>query len=380
VITCTFSASAVAGARTPGPQPEPPAPPAPVEVHSTQPAAEPKIFRDIPSPADIFSTKASTVSTNMLITAIVVLLLLISSALFNQTVEENRKEIEGMFRGVVTPFRRAFGVVRRGTHIIYAGPPWMDRVIGPFLVLSLTGLIYGFLEPGFGFNQRSAVVFMSLVISGGIVTYVYDGGKAIVNRRQGVPSAVRLYPAALGIAIVSVALCRLVDFQPGIVFGFIASAVVIGRAQRSNRQEGLVILWPTLAMLVVSLGAWVLASPLGDFANNHPNSMWASLPESAAIAIFVVGLEGLFCVLLPLRFMDGEAFWRWNKYAWLAVYGVVAFLFWQIMFNREEAYFDALRQTKAVGALGVFAAYLVVTVGTWAYFRVREERHGAHPA
>ncbi|MCC6382026.1 MAG: hypothetical protein IT304_05920 [Dehalococcoidia bacterium] len=339
--------------------------------------ARPKIFAGVPSITSVF-TRPAAVSTNIALTAVVVLALLLSSALFNTAIDENRHAVHAMTTKYLGGLVGAFGFVGAGWVAVSAGRAWMDRVVGPAVVLLLTGFIYGFLEPGFGWNQRSIVLFLSLVASGGLVTYLYEGGEALMTRRTfRVNAGVRLYPASIGIAVLSVALCRAVDFQPGIVFGFIASSVLLQPATFSERESGRVLVLPALALLAASIGAWLLVVPLRDFSTAH-DGVWSALPESMAVAVFVVGLEGLFCTMVPLQFMDGKRLWEWNRVIWAGIFGVTAFLFWQILFNREEAYFNGLQHTRAVGAIGVFAVYVAVTVGTWAYFRYRNP-HGEAP-
>ncbi len=386
VVTCTAYYSAVAGAVTSGaaaatPTPEPPAAAEPkVEPPPQSEAARPKILRTVPTFGDVISGSPKAAGANFLLTLVVVLLLLISSGLFNQTVEENRDDIEGFFERFASPVVALVAIFGRVWSRAAGGSSGVSRVAAPIGVLMLTGLIYGFLEPGFGFNSKSVVVFASLVVGGGVVTYLYEGGEAwITRRRLGLDAGVRLYPASIVIAVVSVALCRAVGFQPGIVFGFIASSVLLVPATVSRRDSGGVLIWPALALLAVSLGAWLLVAPLREISEGQ-SGILAALPESIAVAVFIVGMEGLFCTMIPLRFMDGKRLWDWNKWVWLAVFVSVSFLFFHILFYREEAYFDALRNTKVVGAGAVFTAYLAVTFGTWGFFNIRNRGEGGRPA
>ena len=384
VVTCTAYYSAVAGALTAAPVATPSPAPEVAEPKVEPPpqidAARPAILRTVPTFDDVIFGSPKAAGANFVLTLIVVLLLLISSGLFNQAVEENRDEIEGFFDRFAGPVVATVGIFGRVWNRTAGGSSGVSRLAGPIGVLMLTGLIYGFLEPGFGFNSKSVVVFTSLVVSGGIVTYLYEGGEAwLTRRRLGLSAGVRLYPASIAIAVASVALCRAVGFQPGIVFGFIASSVLLVPATVSKRDSGSVLIWPALALLAVSLGAWLLVAPLRDLSAGH-SGILAALPESIAVAIFIVGMEGLFCTMIPLRFMDGKRLWDWNKWVWLAVFVSVSFLFFHILFYREEAYFDALRNTKVIGAGAVFVAYLLVTFGTWGFFSIRNRGEGGEAA
>lgn len=383
VVTCTAYYTAVAGAITsapvPTPSPEPPAAEEPKVAPRPQ-TDRPSIIRNVPSFGDFLNSSPKAASSNLALTLGVVLLLLISSGLFNQTVEENRDDIEGFFERFAAPLVAVVAFLGRTWKRVGSGSSRFRRIAVPIGVLMLTGLIYGNLEPGFGFNSKSVVVFTSLVVSGGVVTYLYEGGEAwLTRRRLGLQAGVRLYPASIMIAVVSVALCRAVGFQPGIVFGFIASSVLLVPANVTKKDSGSVLIWPALSLLAVSLGAWMLVGPLRDLGEGH-DGILAALPESIAVAVFIVGMEGLFCTMVPLKFMDGKRLWDWNKWVWLAVYVSVAYLFFHILFYQEEAYFDALRNTKVIGAGAIFGAYLLVTFGTWGFFLVRNRGEGGHPA
>lgn len=378
-ITCTANYSLVAGAVAPGPTPTPEAAP---ELPKIEPPtidrARPAIIRNVPTITDVFQGSAKAASANLALTLVVVLLLLISSALFNQTVEENREDIEGFAERKMAPVIGFLGFIGGAWKRAAEGRSWVDRAAGPLTVLLISGLVYGFLEPGFGFNSRSVVIFVSLVVSGGIVTYLYEGGEAWVTRRRlGINAGVRLYPASIIIAILSVALCRALGFQPGIVFGFVASSVILVPVHLNRKDSGAVLIGPFLALLAVSLIAWSLVPPLRNLSEGH-SGIWAAMPEAVAVATFVVGLEGLFCQMLPLRFMDGKRLWDWNHWVWLGFSLVLGFLFFHILFYREQAYFDALRQTKVLGAGAVFGGYLLITFGTWGFFQFRERRRERH--
>ena len=73
----------------------------------------------------------------------------------------------------------------------------------------------------------ASCLFGSIVVGVGFVTFLTEGGGALLaSRRFHAPASVRLYIAAVLIAIlICVGLSRLMDFQPGIMYGFIASNV-----------------------------------------------------------------------------------------------------------------------------------------------------------
>jgi hypothetical protein len=75
--------------------------------------------------------------------------------------------------------------------------------------------------------------------------------------------------------------------------------------------------------------------------------------------------------MIPLTFMDGRAVADWSRAAWAVMFGLATFLFWQLLINPDQGYLDALRETKVVVVLALVAFYVVITLGTWSYFRWR---------
>jgi hypothetical protein len=257
-----------------------------------------------------------------------------------------------------------------------------ERMIRIAAVLGATAFVYGFLSPDFTFDVRSALLIASLVVGLGIVTFLAEGGSAIIaTHRLGARSSVELYAAAIAVAIVCVVLSRLVDFQPGIVYGFVASNLMVAPAVLSRRQNAQVVIIPALGLLAASLCAWVLLIPLQPAA--HADGGWfLALLDSIAGIVFVAGLEGLFYSMIPLTFLDGKVVFDWSPWVWALMFGTATFLFWELVINEDAAYLDAFKQTRVVTALALVAVYAVVTFGTWAFFKARESRGegGEHEA
>ena len=333
-------------------------------------APEPEFVASVPGPDEI-STDPEVIGTNMFLALFVILAFAFTSTLFNQTLEENRRQIEGWVGRFFTPFRRITSLVEQRYGVVAARQPWVRRFVGPAVILVLTGLIYGFLSPDFGFNTKSVVLFVSMLIGVGAITYVYKGGQALfTTRRLRTRAGVKLYGVALVIAAGCVLLSRLVDFQPGFLYGSVAAYTLLAPAALDRRQSGQTVFFPAVALLALSVIAWLLVIPLREVTQGS-DAWWVALPEGAAAAVFVAGLEGLFFNMIPLSFMDGAKIAQWNRLLWFLMFGVAGFLFWHVLLNQEGVYLHALPERKVVAALGLLAFYSIVTLGTWAYFRQR---------
>jgi hypothetical protein len=336
----------------------------------------PVFAQSVPGPSGLH-IDFNVVATNILLTLLVVLLFGLTSAVFNSTIDDNRDDISAALRGAAAriafisgPFGAANRAARSATE--RAGLSTTARVV---VVLLLTGLIYGFLSPDFGLNTQSLFLFIALVIGLGFGTYLQEGGSALLAvRRYHVASSVRLFAAGIGVAIVCVLASRVAGLQPGFVYGFIASSVILAPVALDRRAAANLVIVPSLALLAASLVAWVAMGPL-HAAAEADGSPLNVLADTIAASIFVGGLEGVFYSMIPLSFMDGAVVWHWNRAAWAAIFGVTTFLFWQLVVNQYSAYLNAFRQPTVLAILAILAVYGTLTAVTWAYFW-RRRRHG----
>ena len=109
----------------------------------------------------------------------------LTSEIFNSTMDSNRAEIRAV--GACDP--RATAVPAPGPaarsmlHRLSASGP-AGVAIHALVVLVLVGVIYGFLSPDFGLNGKSLVLFISLVIGLGFVTYFTEGSPSLLAIRR----------------------------------------------------------------------------------------------------------------------------------------------------------------------------------------------------
>ena len=88
---------------------------------------------------------------------------MLSSELFNKTVEENHYTLAKWFKPVTSPFAGVWGALTKSWQMS-AGNSWLNAIAPTIAVLGLAALIYGVLEPGFGFNEKSLV----MIVAGGV--------------------------------------------------------------------------------------------------------------------------------------------------------------------------------------------------------------------
>ncbi|MEX1104115.1 MAG: FGLLP motif-containing membrane protein, partial [Dehalococcoidia bacterium] len=336
----------------------------------------PEAFLPIETFADI-SKEPDVVATNLVIAGVTVWVLF-TSVLLNQVLQENRAEIDRKTAWLSAPVRRLR--TARPPRWERRIPAFVRRLALPMLVLLVTGFVYSILEPGFGANRQTAALFVRALLGVGLMTYLSSGLEAVAARRwTGARAAVRPFPACIAIAVASVALSRLLDLHPGVMYGFVASCAVAAPVQATSRQTGRVALTPVAVALTVAVGAWLMVGPIRDL--NESRGGWLpGVLEATVIVVFLGGIEGTILSMLPLPETDGGKIYRWHRWLWLAITLAAAFLTWHVLFGRERAYFGGLREASSLSVFFVFAGYTVLTAGVWAYFRFRDATPTAEPA
>ena len=143
----------------------------------------------------------------------------------------------------------------------------------------------------------------------------------------------------------------------------------------SAREKGMIIVVPLAGLLTVSAVAFFLIDPLRQFSQDNPG-VWATLPETIAVALFVGGAESALLILLPIKYNDGENVWGWNKMVWLLLAVPAMFMFFHAIVNDEEI--GALVGDEGTLTLMIIALLvLAIALATWLYFRLRERRLAA---
>ena len=217
------------------------------------------------------------------------------------------------------------------------------------------------------------MLFISLVVGLGFLTYFSEGSQTrLAASRYRAKASIRLYGTAVIVSILAVVISRMVTFQPGLVYGFVASAVIVAPVAMDRRDRATLVLVPVVGMIVVCLAAWLLLGPVRVAAAG--GAFLPGLAETILAMIFIGGLETLFVTMIPLRFLDGSTVMGWSKVAWVLTFGTVTFLWWQLLLNQDASYLKAMEQTNVQVVLGTVVVFMLTTGGLWSYFRFRPAR------
>jgi hypothetical protein len=306
------------------------------------------------------STDGGAAGGSLLLALLLLLIIGFIGELFNNTVENNYDVISAWFQqGPLGRARRALGRIR-------VDPPGRPGVL---VFIALTALISSFVDPGFGFNVRSIAVFLGFLIGLIVVLASFKLPPILARRRRtGEMGQLRPLPWALVIAGLFVLTSRVAHLQPGYLYGIVLGAIFVSDA--SSRDEGRETFWGTVWTLVAALLAWMALTWLRGLGL-PPDGFGVTLLSTAFAATLVAGLEAAAFALMPLRFLPGYVLYSWNRPVWAVLWAVSLFAFFHILIGPTSGYVSELSPQAFLAALGVFAAFGALSIGTWLYFRFR---------
>ncbi len=338
----------------------------------------PRLVVSVSDPGTV-SIDLDVILTNFVLTLLVVLMFGLTSALFNSTLDENRDAVDAAMARISRPLRRLIapvtgllgGLGGRGR----AGPR-ASRAVRLAAVLAGTSVIYGFLSEDFALDVKGALLLLALFLGLGLVTYLSEGiASQFATRRLRAAASVELFGPAIVIATACVLFSRVIGFEPGLMYGFVASAVVMAPVALSRRQSALGVIVPALVLLAASLVCWVLLLPLRPAAEADGGWLLVLLASIAAM-VFLAGLEGIFYSMIPISFLDGAVVFEWSRVVWALLFGTATFLFFELVINQDGSYLEAFQNANVVMALVLCGIFSLLTLATWGYFKVR---HSAGP-
>jgi hypothetical protein len=277
------------------------------------------------------------------------------SQLFNSTLDENYDEVRGWFG-----FRRP-----------HEHDSVRHQIVEFVAFVLLGGVLYGLLSPDFGFDRSSAALALGLSVSLVVVSIGFRLPHMLyIHHRDGEWPKLRVLPGTALVAIVCVAVSRLVHFQPGYLYGLIAGLAF--RRQLAADANGELTAVSALSVFAVGILAWVARVPVSAAASGPNPSIWLVTLEACLAATCILGIESVVICLIPLRFVDGSKLAAWSRTAWAVVFGLVAFGFVHILLRPDSGYIASTSSRLTVIVL--FVAFGVLSIGFWAYFRFRPAR------
>lgn len=366
----------------------------------------------VPGPADI-SLDPVVIASSAVIATGIVFFVPFPATLFNSTLEEHYAEVTGFVgrirRRTARTLSRLFAWGRRtvATRMnrpnapppsvqgqppapAAAAPPaeaaadeddgrFWRTPLGILAFVGISALLYGFLDPTFGFDLLSVATFLGLglgmlVMLASIAIPLWFGSR---SRSLGRMSANAL-PGTLLIALGCVILSRVADFQPGYLYGMIVGFAFT--RELSRIEQGRLDAFATITGLVVAIVAWILLPIVRGSAGAGEQPFTNALLETACATVVVAGLEAAVFGMMPLRFLPGERVRAWNRRVWMGILGVATFAFAHILLNPTSGYLADSTRTSLLTVVLLLAIFGGGSVLFWAWFRLRGQSTAAPPA
>jgi hypothetical protein len=292
------------------------------------------------------------------VVTLIVLLIGFPAEIFNSTFERHYDELTAIFARFRPPAR------------------WQRSPVLPIVVVgAIAAMLSALVEPGFGLSQQTVALTLGLFVAFIVVTVTFGLPRAwAVKRAVGHQMAFRAYPAALVIALFCALLSRAAHFQPGYVYGIVAAYAVAEQRRVHDRDDGRGVAAGAVAVLAVSLGAWLAWAPVDHYADGHTLGFPALVVDAALAAVFVAGVEAMAFQLLPMQFLDGAALRTWSRGGWRLLFGTALLGLGAVIFRLSGAASRSGDQSTpgVVPMLVLFAAFGAVSLAFWGYFRVRQ--------
>jgi hypothetical protein len=118
----------------------------------------------------------------------------------------------------------------------------------------------------------------------------------------------------------------------------------------------------------MSLVAFVIRIPVADATMDGAASVPVALLDTVLAAVFAAGIDADVVGLLPLRFLPGEALFKWRRSAWAAMTAVSVFAFLQTLSSTAGS--GAPESSIRLAAI-LFVSFGVASVAFWSFFRLR---------
>jgi hypothetical protein len=294
------------------------------------------------------------IATSVAITAGLLFLVPFPAEIFNNTLAEHHDEILGWVRRRRKPEGRRFW-----------DSPW-----GVLFFLVASALLYGFLDPAFGFNPSSALTFAGLLIGVAVTTFGFALPTLVLRRARAREwGRLRALPLALLIGIGCVLLSRLIGFLPGYLYG-----IVLGVAftrEVSDQQEANEVTFASTFVLALAVGSWVM---LGLVRSGSGAGALTDLVEAALATVVVSGFEALTIGLLPLGGMPGKVLFDQKKVWWIVIWGLSVLAFFHALVNPQSGYLVDSALVPVATTIGLLVAFTLFSLALWGFFRLRQRR------
>ena len=327
----------------------------------------PTITTHIPTPLDL-STDPAVVGTNLVLTALALLLLTVSARLATRMLGEHEETIARRVP-LVGWLGRAEARVGSAVGGRLAGGRL--RETAAFLVVVLFyGIVFSLLEPTWEpLSVTGLWLLVSFTIANAVVGMADDLVAWRTVRHWGLPAGLAVRPTSALVAMSSVGLSRVAGIVPGLLFGTPDALRYDGSALGEARARRLAVIG-VVTMVAIAGVAWTITIATTGMARARELSVGLAGIEALLLLVFAAALQNLFVALLGMRGSAGELLRARSPIAWGVALAVVTFLFFHALLNPQGDPATALDNRNVQVVMGLVGAFSIVVFAAWRALRL----------
>ena len=240
---------------------------------------------------------------------------------------------------------------------------------------ALAAILGAFVDPAFGLNPMSLRVVITLFLSFVLFNLAAWAVVRRVARRIQPDSQpyLRFRWGSLAIVAVAVLVARLLELQPGVIFGLVAGIAYAVTLQASR--SAIITLVGSAFGLALALVGWVgysLLAPVSDGGN----VALVFLVEFLA-GVTIKGVSSLPLSLLPIGTLDGAKVIKWKRVAWGVAYAIGLAAFMLVLLTIPKSW--GTIPGDFVRWITLFGIYALLAVAIWAINAWRLKKRKPRP-
>ena len=319
----------------------------------------PEITRYIPAPTDL-STRPTVIGTNVLLAALMMLPFAFAAEVLTRTISENESALKERFAPLKWVSRMQHSLSDYFKRRVDGNP--LTGIFKVAAVIAFYGLVFSMLDRTWNpLSSQGIALFIYMCVAYGLVGLAGDFAQWRRIRKWGLAAELNVKPTNVLLAVVSTTTSRLLSLVPGLMFGTPDALETRVEQFDEPKRNGLLKL-SALTLVVVGLVVW-LPTILMEIIQSVATSIIIAGVEALLLTVAAVALENLFVKLIGLPGTFGETLKRKNRWLWMGVLVLVAFVFYHTLINPRGELAEAITEGNVLLFLSITAAFVLFTFG-----------------
>lgn len=232
---------------------------------------------------------------------------------------------------------------------------------------ALAAIIGAFVDPNVGFNWMSLRLVITLFFSFLLFNLAaWQVVRSVARRLQ--PDSqpyLRFRWGSLAIVAIAVVVARLLELQPGVIFGLVAG-IAYAVTLQASRSAQIVVVGSAFGLILAMVG-WLGYSLLAPASAGSDNVALVFLVEFLS-GVTIKGVSTLPLSLLPIGTLDGAKLVAWKRWVWALAYAIGLAAFMLVLLTIPKSWGsvpgDFLRWSLLFGSYALLAV-VVWSINAW---------------